>query len=165
MQKTLYCLASSEPQANDILAHLRKSGFSTSELSVLLYPKKLKDISMEGNAVPGTETGGLVGGARGPLAALTWFLVPVVGPFVASGWFVAALGGAAVGEVVGGLTGGIRNLTLMGIPENAIPRLRHRLYQGAILIAVHSGDPARRGSVLRVFKSSGADYSPEEMAA
>ena len=32
MQKTLYCLASSEPQANDILTHLRKSGFSPSEI-------------------------------------------------------------------------------------------------------------------------------------
>ena len=48
-----------------------------------------------------------------------------------------------------------------------MPRLRERLRSGAILIAVHSGDPARLDQALRVFKSEAADeiYFSEDRAA
>ena len=63
MKNTVYCIASTEPQANDILMHLRNLGFSSSEVSVLLKAKETKNISMKEDAVREAEKGGLVGGA------------------------------------------------------------------------------------------------------
>ena len=167
MENTVYCLASSEPQANEILTHLRNLGFSSSEVSILLHQKETKNISVKEDAIRGAEKGGLVGGVLGALSGLTVLTVPVLGPLVVAGPILAALGGAAVGGVVGGLAGGSGALTRIGIPESATPRLQERLAQGAILIAVHSDDPVRRDRAFRVFKSSGADdiISAEDLAA
>jgi uncharacterized membrane protein len=167
MENTVYCLASTEPQANDILTHLRNLGFSASEVSVLLKEKETKNISVKENAVRGAEKGGLIGGALGAIAGLTALSIPVLGPLAVAGPIIAALGGAAVGGAVGGLAGGSGALSQVGIPDDAIPRLRDRLENGAILITVHSDNEARLDRALRVFKSSGADdiYSSEDLAA
>ena len=45
MTNAVYCLCSSEPQANTILTHLRNAGFGL-EISVFLHDRKdTKDIS------------------------------------------------------------------------------------------------------------------------
>src|SRR6266852_6224432 len=142
MKNTVYCIASTEPQANDILMHLRNLGFSSSEVSVLFKAKETKNISMKEDAVREAEKGGLVGGALGALAGLTIFTAPILGPLAIAGPIIAALGGAAVGGVVGGLAGGTGALTHIGIPEHATARLQQQIAEGAILIAVHSGQPA-----------------------
>jgi len=167
MKNTVYCIASTEPQANDILMHLRNLGFSSSEVSVLLKARETKNISMKEDAVREAEKGGLVGGALGALAGLTIFSAPILGPLAVAGPIIAALGGAAVGGVVGGLAGGTGALTRIGIPEHATPRLQQKIDEGAILIAVHSNQPAKLDRALRVFKSSGAEevYSQEDLAA
>ena len=167
MQNAVYCLAATEPQANDILTHLRNLGFSASEISVLLKDKNTRNISVKEDAVRGAKTGGIAGGILGALAGLTVLSVPVLGPMLVAGPIVSALGGAAVGGVVGGLAGGSGALTHIGIPEHDAPRLEQRLHDGAILIAVHSDDPMRLDRALRVFKSSGAEeiYSAGDLAA
>ena len=167
MKNTVYCIASTETQANDILMHLRNLGFSSSEVSVLLKAKETKNISMKEDAVREAEKGGLVGGALGALAGLTILTAPILGPLAIAGPIIAALGGAAVGGVVGGLAGGTGALTHIGIPENVTPRLEQKIKSGAILIAVHGDDPARLDRAVRLFKSSGAEdvYSEEDLAA
>jgi hypothetical protein len=167
MKDTVYCIASSEPQANDILQHLRNLGFKSSEVSVLLKAKETKNISMKEDVVRDAEKGGLVGGALGAIAGLTIFTAPILGPLAVAGPIIAALGGAAVGGVVGGLAGGTGALARIGVPEHATARLEQRIQDGAILIAVHADDPARMDRASRLFKSSGAEevYSSEDLAA
>jgi hypothetical protein len=167
MENAVYCLASSEPQADEILTHLRNLGFSASETSVLLKGKDTRNISVKEDAVRGAEKGGLAGGILGALAGLTILTVPALGPLIVAGPILSALGGAAVGGMVGGLAGGSGALTRIGVPEHDSERLERKLHDGAILIAVHSSDPVRLDRALRVFKSSGADeiYGPEERAA
>ena len=167
MRNTVYCVASMEPQANDILLHLRNLGFSSSEVSVLLKAKETRNISMNEDALREAEKGGVVGGALGALAGLTIFTAPILGPLAIAGPIIGALGGAAVGGVVGGLVGGTGALTRIGIPEDVAQRLEQKIQDGAILIAVHSEDPARLDRAVRVFKASGADevYSEEDLAA
>jgi hypothetical protein len=168
MENAVYCLAVSEPQANEILTHLRNLGFSASEISILLKDKDTRNISVKEDAVRGAKKGGLAGGILGALAGLTVLTVPALGALVVAGPIVSALGGAAVGGVVGGLAGGSGALTHIGIPEESRSRLEQKLNDGAILIAVHSSDPARRDKALRVFKSSGADEiydAAEDLAA
>ena len=91
----------------------------------------------------------------------------MLGPLAVAGPIIAGLSGAVVGGAIGGLAGGSGALTRIGIRERAMPRLRERLRSGAILIAVHSGDPARLDQALRVFKSEAADeiYFSEDRAA
>jgi hypothetical protein len=167
MENAVYCLTSSEPQANEILTHLRNLGFSASEISILLKSSDTRNISVKEDAVRGAAKGGIAGGILGALAGLTVLTVPVLGPLVVAGPILSALGGATVGGVVGGLAGGSGALTRIGIPERDSARLEQKLKDGAILIAVHTSDPARRDKALRVFKSSGADelYGAEDLAA
>jgi len=167
MEHAVYCLASSEPQANEILTHLRNLGFSASEISVLLKGNDTRNISVEEDVVRGAKKGGIAGGVLGALAGLTILSFPVLGPLMVAGPIVSALSGAAVGGVVGGLAGGSGALTHIGISEADSKRIEQRLHQGAILIAVHSSDPVRLDRALRVFKSSGADeiHGQEELAA
>jgi hypothetical protein len=167
MKDTVYCLASSEPQADTILTHLRNLGFSAHEVSVVMRNKQdTRDISMKEDAIRGAEKGALVGGALSALA-VTAISLPILGPLAITGPILAGLGGAVAGGVVGGLAGGTGALTGIGIPENKIPHLKNRLDQGGILIAVHSDNPARLDTALRVFKSEGADeiISSEDLAA
>ncbi|PYS38189.1 MAG: hypothetical protein DMG14_18630 [Acidobacteria bacterium] len=167
MENAVYCLASTEPQANEILTHLRNLGFSASEISILLKDKDTRNISVKEDAIRGATKGGIAGGILGALAGLTVLTVPVLGPLVVAGPIVSGLGGAAVGGVVGGLAGGSGALTHIGIPEQDSARLEQKLHEGAILIAVHSSDPMRLDRALRVFKSAGADeiYGAEDLAA
>jgi len=167
MENAVYCVASNEPQANEILTHLRNLGFSASEVSILLKDKDTRNISVKEDALRGAEKGGIAGGVLGALAGLTALSIPAVGPLLVAGPWLAGLGGAAVGGVVGGLAGGSGALTHIGIPEQAAGRLEDRLHDGAILIAVHSKDPVRLDRALRVFKSSGVDeiYNEEDLAA
>src|SRR2546425_11475431 len=89
MNNTVYCIASTEPQANDILMHLRNLGFSSSEVSVLVKAKETKNISMKEGAVRDAEKGGLVGGALGALAGFTVFSAPILGPLAVAGPIIA----------------------------------------------------------------------------
>ena len=157
MENAVYCLASTEPQANEILTHLRNLGFGSSEISVLLKAHDTRNISVKEDAIRAAEKGGIAGGILGALAGLTVLTVPVLGPLAVAGPILAALGGATVGGVVGGLAGGSGALTHIGIPEQETARLEQKLHGGGILIAVHSTDPARQVRALRVFKSAGAE--------
>jgi hypothetical protein len=167
MENTVYCLASSEPQANEILTHLRNLRFSSSEISILLKDKETKNISVKEDAIRGARKGGIAGGVLGALVGLTALSIPAVGPLLAAGPLLGAFGGAAVGGVVGGLAGGSGALTHIGIPEEHTPRIEEKIHDGAILIAVHSNDPARLDRALRVFKASGVDdiYGEHGIAA
>ena len=167
MENAVLCVASSEPVANEILTHLRNLGFASSEISILLKNKDTRNISVKEDAVRGAQKGGIAGGILGALAGLTVLTVPALGPLVVAGPILSAFGGAAVGGVVGGLAGGSGALTHIGIPEKDSERLKKKIHDGAILIAVHTSDPVRRDRALRVFKSSGVDeiFGAEELAA
>jgi hypothetical protein len=168
MRNSIYCLVSSEPEANSILQHLRNIGFLSTEVSVLLQRSHdTRNISLREDAVRGAETGGLLGVVVGWIAGLSAFTIPGIGAFVAAGPIVSAIGAGAVGGAVGALAGGSGAFARLGIPRNDMHRFEERLRQGAILIAVHSDDPRRRDKALRVFKSSGAEdiCYPEERAA
>jgi len=164
MENTVYCVASTEPQANEILTHLRNLGFTASEVSVLLKDNDTRNISVKEDAVRGARKGSIAGAILGAVGTV---LTTPLGPLAVAGPIISALGGAAVGGIVGGLAGGSGALERVGISKHDATRLEQRLHNGATLIMVHSSDPARRDRALRVFKSSGADeiYGPEELAA
>jgi len=160
MTNAVYCLCSSEVGANAILTELRNAGFN-SEISVLLQEHaNTRDISVKEDAIQGAKIGGIAG-------ALLALAVPGLGPALAMGPLLAALGGASAGSVVGGLAGGSGAFKPLDLPEKVSQWLESRVTKGDILVAVSSDDPSLRQKAERIFRSGGADeiYHQEEKAA
>ena len=160
MAKAVFCIATSEFQAESIVNELKIAGFSDNDISVL-FPDKTgtKDFAHEQNtkapegAVTGASTLGVVGGALGWLAGIGALAIPGVGPFIAAGPIMAALGGAAVGAAVGGIAGA---LVGMGIPEYEAKRYEGKIKAGNILISVHSESSEESKSAKQIFEQAGA---------
>ncbi len=114
--------------------------------------KDLTPIKFEG-AAAGAGTGGALGGALGWLVGIGALAIPGVGPFIAAGPILAALGGAAVGATVGGITGALIG---MGIPEFEAKRHEGRLREGGILISVHAETAGEVATATAIFQDAGA---------
>jgi uncharacterized membrane protein len=80
--------------------------------------------------------------------------IPGVGPFIAAGPIMAALGGAAVGAATGGLAGALIG---MGIPEYEAKRYENRVHQGATLISVHSDNADETRRAKEIFERNNAE--------
>jgi hypothetical protein len=169
MAKSVFCIAQSRSQAEDIVLDLQNAGFSRDDVSALFpdtttsrdFAHTAKTKAPEGTAVGGT-TGGLLGGALGWLAGIGTLAIPGVGPFIAAGPIMAALGGAAVGAAAGGLTGA---LVGYGIPEHEAKRYEGKLADGNILISVHTEDRDQLRAAKDIFdRHSATDISSSEEA-
>jgi hypothetical protein len=170
MSKAVFCTAKTEPQAERIVNELRSAGFQGDDISAL-FPDKTgtrdfahaqKTKAPEG-AATGAGTGGLLGGGLGWLVGIGALAIPGVGPFIAAGPILAALGGAAVGATVGGLAGA---LVGMGIPEIEAKQYEGKIRDGNILISVHAEDRDERSRAKDIFKRAGAeDISSTEEAS
>src|ERR1700744_1626314 len=121
MKASVYCIAKTIEQADSIVLNLKQQGFTSDAISALLPDKRgSKDFAHEHNtkAPEGATAGGVaglgVGAALGWLAGIGALAIPGLGPFIAAGPIMAALGGAAVVGTAGGLIGG---LVGMGMPE------------------------------------------------
>jgi hypothetical protein len=160
MAKAVFCIATSESQAETIVNELKTAAFADSDISVL-FPDKTgtKDFAHEQHtkapegAVTGGTTLGVVGGALGWLAGIGTLAIPGIGPFIAAGPIMAALGGAAVGATVGGIAGALIG---MGIPEFEAKRYEGKIKEGNILISVHSESHDETKRAKEIFEQAGA---------
>jgi hypothetical protein len=141
-KKSVFCIATSRTQAEEIVGRLKAASFSANDISVLFPDKETnRDFAHEKNtkapegAVTGAGTGGVLGGALGWLVGIGALAIPGVGPFIAAGPIMAALSGAAIGATAGGITGGLIGL---GIPELEAKRYESKIKSGNILISVHT---------------------------
>jgi hypothetical protein len=159
--KSVYAIAISEGQANQIVDRLTISGFSSNDISVLFPDKDTthefsheKHTKAPEGTVTGAATGGVLGGTLGLLAGVGSLAIPGVGPLIAAGPLLAALSGAAAGATVGGIAGGLIGL---GIPEMEAKRYENRIAEGNILISVlaHTGDEVSRAK--EILKNAGAE--------
>lgn len=160
MSKAVFCIATSESQAETMVNQLKSAGFADSDISVLFPDKSgTKDFAHEQHtkapegAVTGGTTLGVVGGALGWLAGIGTLAIPGIGPFIAAGPIMAALGGAAVGAAVGGIAGA---LVGMGIPEFEAKRYEGKIRDGNILISVHSDTHEEAKKAREIFEQAGA---------
>jgi len=176
-KKSVFCIATSRSQADQIVGQLKSSNFSNNDISVL-FPDKdtTRDFAHEKNtkapegAVTGASTGGVIGGALGWIAGIGALAIPGVGPFIAAGPIMAALSGIAIGAAVGGIAGGLIGL---GIPEIEAKRYEGKVKAGNILISVHTADSAEITRAKDIFTKAGAEdicttgesSTPKEMKA
>ncbi len=161
MNASVFCTAKTVEQAEQIVDDLRVAGFRSDDISALLPDRRgTKSFAHEHNtkAPEGATTGGVagmgVGAAVGWLAGIGALAIPGVGPFIAAGPIMAALGGAAVGTATGGIIGALVGL---GIPEFEAKRYDAKIREGNILISVHTEDGDRRDVAKEVFERNHAD--------
>jgi hypothetical protein len=153
-------MTSSESQAARIATALESDGFSPNDISVL-FPDRggTRDFAHEKNskapegAVAGAATGGVLGGGLGWLVGIGSLAIPGLGPFIAAGPIMAALGGVALGAAAGGLTGSLIGL---GIPELEAKQYESKLREGNILLSVHTEDSDERERAVEIFEREGA---------
>ena len=161
MSKSVFCIATTHGQAENIVSGLQSQGFADSEISVLLpdtagthdvgHVKNTK--APEGTAT-GATTGGVAGGVLGLLAGIGALAIPGVGPFIAAGPIMAALSGAALGATAGGIVGGLIGL---GIPEIEAKRYEEKLRKGNYLVSVHVDTGDQEDRAKRIFKDNKAE--------
>ena len=108
-------------------------------------PEKIKE-GPKTKIVDDAGIGAAVGGVGGLLLSFAGLAVPGIGPVLAAGPIVAALGGAGVGAAAGGLIGA---LVEGGVPEEQAEHYAEGIRRGGVLIAVRaSGDRADRAAEL-----------------
>ena len=160
-KKSVFCIATSRTQADQIVDQLKFNSFSNNDISVL-FPDKdtTRDFAHEKNtkapegAVAGASTGGVIGGALGWVAGIGALAIPGVGPFIAAGPIIAALSGAAIGATVGGIAGGLIGL---GIPELEAKRYEGKVKAGNILISVHTENSEEIKRAKTIFTEAKAE--------
>ncbi|MBL9148699.1 MAG: hypothetical protein JNM94_08400 [Phycisphaerae bacterium] len=161
MPSAVFCSASDETQAADIISRLKTAGFPVSAISILRGDTAAggRDMGTEKHtkapegAATGAGAGGMIGATLGLLAGLGALAIPGVGPLIAAGPIMAALSGMAVGAAVGGVGG---TLIGLGIPEFEAKRYETRLAEGGILISVHTLNSEQVDAAKRIYSASGA---------
>ncbi|MDB6028679.1 MAG: hypothetical protein JWM68_4902 [Verrucomicrobiales bacterium] len=161
MAKAVFCIATSEFQAESIVNDLRVAGFNDNDISVL-FPDKTgtHDFAHEQHtkapegAATGAGAGGVLGGTLGWLAGIGVLAIPGIGPFIAAGPIIAALGGVALGAALGGITGALIG---MGIPEYEAKRYEGKIAAGNILISVHTENADQATRARSIFEKAGAE--------
>jgi uncharacterized membrane protein len=158
---SVFCIAKSASQAEQIVEDLQSSGFDVSEISVLMPDTggkhdfgHVKATKAPEGATTGATAGGVTGGVLGLLAGIGALAIPGVGPFIAAGPIMAALSGAALGATTGGLVGGLIGL---GIPEIEAKRYEQKLRAGNYLVAVDARDGDEVDRAKEIFKNAGAE--------
>lgn len=170
MSKAVYCIIPNQDAAIRLVDDLKNSGFSSNDISVLMPDKSgTRDFAHEHGtkapegAVTGAGAGGVLGGTLGWLVGIGSLAIPGVGPFIAAGPIMAALGGAAVGAAVGGIAGGLVGL---GIPEFQAKQYEGKVKSGNILVSVHSEDSKQTKLAKDIFERHHAqDISVTEEAS
>ena len=159
-KKSVFCIATSRSQADQIVDQLKNANFSNNDISVL-FPDKdtTRDFAHEKHTkapegtATGAGTGGVIGGALGWIAGIGALAIPGVGPFIAAGPIMAALSGAAVGAAAGGIAGGLIGL---GIPEIEAKRYEGKIKKGNLLISVHTESSKEITRAKDIFTKAGA---------
>lgn len=159
-KKAVIGLVTTSAQAEQIVAALQSSGFSTQDISALLsdenatrdFAHEKNTKAPEGSAV-GATAGGVLGGTLGVLAGIGTLAIPGLGPFIAAGPIMAALSGAAAGATVGAITGALVGL---GIPELEARQYETKVKGGNVLISVHTETAEQRARAKEVLTQYGA---------
>jgi len=138
-KKSVFCIATSRTQADQIVDQLKTTKVSNNDLSVLFpYKGTMHDFTHEKSArapegaAAGAGTGGVIGGALGWIAGIGARAIPGAGSFI-----------------TGGLIG-------LGIPELEGKRREGKIKEGNLLISVHTGNSEEITRAGEIFTNAGA---------
>lgn len=156
-----------EQEAVSAIRRLHEMGYTSDDISVISkdperfgFIENQTDVVMESpkavarSAGAGAAAGGLLGGIGGLLIGLGALVIPGVGPFLAAGPIVGAIGGLAAGGTVGGALGALVGL---GIDKEEARDYEAALERGELLVIVHApGD--RYDQTYDIFRYPEEEY-------
>lgn len=160
-QQAVFGIVANRSKAISVVESLRSAGFRESEISMVMSGGIDGNIGVEGNtkapegATAGAGSGLLLGGALGWMAGIGALAIPGLGPFIAAGPIMAALGGAAIGSAAGGLTGGLIG---MGFSEYEAREYEGWLKDGHALISVRTSNSDEVDLAKKLLDDAGADH-------
>jgi len=129
---------------------LREAGFRNTDISALLPDNQSdKEFAHRKN----TKAPEVAGGALGWLAGVGALAIPGIGPSIAAGPILGALGGIGAGGVAGGV---IDALVGMGLPEYEAKRYQGMIENGGMLLSVHSDNSDRTKRATGILEQTGA---------
>jgi len=131
--ETVTALFAERAQAEAAIEVLKAHGFQADEVSLVAADVPHPEDDATDEIATGAAMGGLIGGLGAWLLSAGLLTIPVLGPVLAAGPLVAALGGAAVGAGAGGL---VSALTEHGVDEVEARQIEARVRDGAVLVVV-----------------------------
>ena len=160
MLPTVVCLATSRPQAEQIIGQLQTVGVPLADVSVLMLPPDadhvpapLKGLSFSHDeqgektasaAATGSVTGAAAGVATMSIVGLTPLLI--IAPIIVGA-------GAALGAAAGALASGLSDF---GIAQTRLDYYQQRLIAGDLLVAVRSENEDELDKASSAFSTAGA---------
>lgn len=151
----------SKARAEQAIADLRAAGFTDDEIGMVYHDAEGHTVKTgaadDTYAAEGAATGAAAGAGALALGSLavSFGLIPVVGPILAVGPLAAALISAAGGAAAGGLVGA---LVGWGIPEDDAAFYESEIKAGRYLVTVEAGDRAAEARTA-MYRHSGFDRS------
>jgi len=147
--------------AQQAIDEMRRSGFDPQRVSVVAQDRgEARSVAEStgaetgAGAATGAGFGAIFGGAVGWLAGLGALAIPGLGPLVAAGPLMAALGGAGIGAVSGGIVGA---LTGWGFSEADARTYENRVREGDILLTVEIPDGEDAGIAETILRQAGGE--------
>lgn len=135
---------------------LREAGFAQDSISFVIRtdgPENMPETVPASRVATDAEIGAAAGGIGGVLLGLASVAVPGVGAVVAMGPLLAALGGAGIGAVTGGMIGA---LTDVGLTKEEAHYYAEGVERGDAIVTVRAGDPDAADRALRIMDANGA---------
>jgi uncharacterized membrane protein len=145
MTKTVVGLFDDFSTAQNAVRELINNGFARENISIITNDadgRYARDLDGEGkeeksNAASGAGLGAALGGFAGLLVGLGTFLIPGIGPILAAGPIITALGGAGLGALAGGLVGALIDA---GIPDEDANIFAEGVQRGGTLVVAYVTD-------------------------
>jgi hypothetical protein len=165
--KTVVGIFDSMSEAENAVRALEGAGIARDDVSVVANKNVTGSSENTGTETAGTDTAGTtsagnvaadagigaaLGGVGGLLLSFAGLAIPGIGPILAAGPIVAALGGAGIGAVAGGVIGA---LTESGVPEDEAQYYAEGVRRGQVLVTVHT-DENRADQAREILDSNGA---------
>jgi uncharacterized membrane protein len=139
--KTVVGVFENVSDAKTAVNQLENAGYSRDDISIIANKNVADTNAGDANVERGTNVaadagvGAALGGVGGLLLSFASLAVPGVGPVLAIGPIVAALSGAGIGAVAGGIIGA---LTDSGIPEDEAHAYAEGVRRGHVLVTVRA---------------------------
>lgn len=146
MSKTVFCVATSEFQAESILDELRVAGIQDDQISLFLADKTRAIV----RGVTGAVT---TDSAVGWLPHVESIVISSSGAFIGNGVLATAIGQAAAGSHKGAIA---RGLTGLGLASEQAEMLDERLRKGEVLLAIEAADDSLE-TIHRIVEHAGAE--------
>lgn len=154
MARTFIAAFSNISHAEEAISDLRSAGYNPKEMTIMMKDQEaVQEVANDTGAstaegiVSGATTGGVIGGLTGLLVGVGAIAIPGIGPFLAAGPLVTALGltgaaattvsGATSGAIAGGLIGGLMGL---GLSQDEAQVYETVIKEGGVVIAVPAQD-------------------------